>query len=99
MTNETVALEVLVSYAGATKGQMLHVPVPVDEYYEALIAMGILASPGMESGQVLATDEHGDETTVLGVMSVANPARRRGRPPKVQPEPETADGEADPEPA
>lgn len=99
MNDETVALEVLVSFNGVTRGQTIHVPFPVDDYYQSLVDMGMLGGPGMESGQVLATDEHGDETTVLGVMSVANPARRRGRPPKMQPEPENPDGEADSEPA
>jgi hypothetical protein len=96
MSDETVALKVLVSYGAVTAGQTLHTPIPLSDYYLALIDMGLLSAPetdGEESGQVLAVDERGDETSLLGVM----PARRRGRPRKVAlPEPMEADsGQAD----
>lgn len=106
---ETIALRARVGFNALTKGDVIHVPLPLDEHYQALVRMGLLAADwqtdgrngDLEPGQVLSVNENGDETTILGVMPVANPARKRGRPRKIiaEDQGEGPHGEGDSEPS
>lgn len=98
---KTVALRVLISFDGLTAGDVIHVPDPVDAYYQNRIDMGLLAPAwpdpdGEIFGTVLSVDERGETTTVLGVMP---PRKRRTRAERAAEAEATADGETDSESA
>jgi len=81
----TEAFEVLVGFNAVSKGDTLHLPVPLDEHGAALVSMGLIRPVGQPVdmlGQVLISGLDGENQTLLGVMStpvtkVANRGRTR----------------------
>lgn len=91
---KTVALAAVISFNGLTKDDIIHVD-PQDPYYAGLLAGGFLAYAYPEDdpqavATILNVNQHGEETTILGVR----PARSKRRRAE-----EDADGTPDPESA
>jgi len=89
-SENTVALRVVAGFHGLSQNDIIHVD-PDDEYYRNLMSIGLLAYAYPEDdpaaqATILATNEQGETTTLLGVRA-ARPKRKYG----------SSHGETDPE--
>jgi hypothetical protein len=105
---KTIALRAVVSFHSLTENDIIHVH-PDDEHYLSLMEIGLLVPAYPEDdpkaqATVLASNEQGETTTILGVRPARQRRSRRTDAAAVPPsgsedvsDKVDSDGEADPE--